>query len=130
MRKPTMWFPYRSDTTEPRHEKTNNVVSVQIRHKPSRVMSKPTMWFPYRSNSNRAVQAQKMARGWKFWIWKIKKLNYPCRKQSYWLAFSQLLRSGICAFVSDAKCCFPMARLIYMKLKFISITIFCVHLSR
>ena len=33
---------------EPHHEKNNSVVSNQVRH--------------------RAVQAQKMARGWKFWI--------------------------------------------------------------
>ena len=32
------------------------------------VMRKPTMWFLNRSDTNRAVQAQKMARGWKFWI--------------------------------------------------------------
>ena len=29
---------------------------------------KTTMWFPDRSDTNRAVQAQKMDRGWKFWI--------------------------------------------------------------
>ena len=34
----------------------------------SRLVGKPTMWFPTRSNTNRPVQAQKMARGWKFWI--------------------------------------------------------------
>ena len=34
----------------------------------SRVMRKPTMWFPNKSDTNRAVQAQKMARDWKFWI--------------------------------------------------------------
>ena len=37
-------------------------------------MGKQTMWFPNRSDTNQAVQAQKtvqaqkMARGWKFWI--------------------------------------------------------------
>ena len=31
------------------------------------VMRKPT-WFPNRSDTNLAVQALKMARGWKFWI--------------------------------------------------------------
>ena len=30
----------------------------------SLVMRKPTMWSPNRSDTNRAVQAQKMARGW------------------------------------------------------------------
>ena len=32
------------------------------------VMRKPKTWFPNRSNTNRAVQPQEMARGWKFWI--------------------------------------------------------------
>ena len=31
----------------------------------SRLMRKLTMWFPNRSDANRAIQAQKMARGWK-----------------------------------------------------------------
>ena len=34
----------------------------------SRLVGKPTMWFPNRSDTNQAVQAQKMARDWKFWI--------------------------------------------------------------
>ena len=29
---------------------------------------KPTMWFSNKSETNEAVQAQKMARGWKFRI--------------------------------------------------------------
>ena len=29
---------------------------------------------------NRAVQAQKMARGWKFWIKKVEELYYLCRE--------------------------------------------------
>ena len=41
-------------------------------------MGKPTMWFPNRSDTNRAVQAQKMARDGKFWIWKVEELYYPC----------------------------------------------------
>ena len=32
----------------------------------SRLVGKPTMWFPNRSDTNQAVQAQKMARDWKF----------------------------------------------------------------
>ena len=27
-----------------------------------------SLWFSNRSDTNRAVQAQKIARGWKFWI--------------------------------------------------------------
>ena len=34
----------------------------------SRDMRKPTMLFLNRFYTNRVVQAQKMARGWKFWI--------------------------------------------------------------
>ena len=36
------------------------------------------MWFTTRSNINKALQAQKMARGWKFWIQKVKELHYLC----------------------------------------------------
>ena len=38
-------------------------------------MRKPTMWF---TNTNQAVHAQKMAKDWKFWIWKEEELYYPC----------------------------------------------------
>ena len=34
---------------------------------------KPTIWVPTRSDTNRAVQLQKMVRGWKFWIKKKRK---------------------------------------------------------
>ena len=44
--------------------------SLQIRSSEylSRLVGKPTMWFPNRSDKSRAVQAQKTARDWKFWI--------------------------------------------------------------
>ena len=41
-------------------------------------MGKPTMWFPNRSDTNQAVEAQKMARDWKFWIKKVEEVYYPC----------------------------------------------------
>ena len=41
-------------------------------------MRKPTMWFLNRFNTNRAVQAQKMARDWKFWNSNVEELYYPC----------------------------------------------------
>ena len=41
-------------------------------------MRKPTFWFPTRSDTNQAVQLQKMARGLKFWIWKVEGLYYLC----------------------------------------------------
>ena len=36
--------------------------------------------IPNRSDTKQAVQSQKMARGWKFWIYKVEKLYYPCSK--------------------------------------------------
>ena len=36
------------------------------------------MWFPNWSDTNRAVQAQKIAISLKFWIYKVKELFYPC----------------------------------------------------
>ena len=44
----------------------------------SHVMRKPTFWFPTWSDSNQAVQLKKMARGLKFWIWKVGGLYYLC----------------------------------------------------
>ena len=41
-------------------------------------MGKPTMWFSNRSDTNRAVQSQKMARDWKFWIEKVEESYYLC----------------------------------------------------
>ena len=91
-----MWFPNRFDTNRAVLGKTNNVVSEQVRHKPrctwenqqcgfrtgstqtALYLGKPTMWFPNRFDTNRAVQSQKMPRGWKFWIQKVEELCYPC----------------------------------------------------
>ena len=36
--------------------------------------------FPTKSDRNRAVQSQKMVRGWKSWIQKVEELYYPCSK--------------------------------------------------
>ena len=41
-------------------------------------MRKLTIWVPTRSDTNRPVQSQKMARGWKFWILKVEELYYTC----------------------------------------------------
>ena len=41
-------------------------------------MRKSTMWFPDMSGTNQAVQAQDMARDWKFWISKAEVLYYLC----------------------------------------------------
>ena len=54
------------------------LISMDIsRHHLSRVMRKPAMWFSNRSYTNRAVQAQVMARGWKSWIEKEEELYNP-----------------------------------------------------
>ena len=44
----------------------------------SRLVGKSTMWFPNRSDTNHAVQAQKMDRDWKFWLYKVEELYYTC----------------------------------------------------
>ena len=44
----------------------------------SNLVEKPTMWFPTRYDTNRAVQAQKMAGDGKVWIWKVEELYFPC----------------------------------------------------
>ena len=36
------------------------------------------MWFSNRPDANRAVQALKMVRYWKFSIYKVAELYYPC----------------------------------------------------
>ena len=54
---------------EPVHEKTNNLGST-------------------RSNTNRAVQLQKMARGWTFWIKKVEELYYPCSEKKALISFA------------------------------------------
>ena len=46
-------------------------------HDLSRLVGKPTMWFWNRPDTNQPVQAQKMARGLKFWIKIEEELYYP-----------------------------------------------------
>ena len=53
----------------------------------SRLMGKQTIWFSNRSDTNRAVQAQKMASGWKFWIYKEEELYYPCSESKALISF-------------------------------------------
>ena len=70
------------------------------------------MWLPNRSDTNQAVQAQKMARGWNFRIYKVEERYYLCSK-TICVAKTQALISFavtaklICAFVFVyAKCWF------------------------
>ena len=68
-------------------------------------MGKPTMWFPKRSDTNRAVQAQRMAIGWKFRIYKVKEFYYLCSDNKG----ADKLRS---LFEADLRLCFRICRLL------------------
>ena len=63
------------------------------------------MSFPNRPDTNRAVQAQKMARDWKFWIKKVEELYYPCSENKG----ADRLRSYCEA---DLRLCFRLCRLL------------------
>ena len=45
-------------------------------------MRKPTSWVPTRSDTNRAVQSQKMVRGWNFWFYEEEESFYPCSENN------------------------------------------------
>ena len=62
------------------------------------------MWFLNRSDTNRAVQAQKMARDMKFWIKKVEELYYSCSENKG----ADQLRSYCEA---DLRLCFRLCRL-------------------
>ena len=64
---------------------------------------KATIWVPTRSDTNRAVQSQKMVRGWKLWIYKVEELYYPCSENK---GGDQL--RGYC--VADLRICFRLCR--------------------
>ena len=70
------------------------IFSVQLQHLSS-LMRKPTMWFQNRSDTNRDIQALKMARGWKFRIWKEEELYYKTKEL---ISFADTTKL-ICAFV-------------------------------
>ena len=63
------------------------------------------MWLSNRSHTNRAVQAQKMVRGWKLWIKKEEELYYPCSENKD----ADQLRSYCEA---DLRLCFRICRLL------------------
>ena len=81
----------------------------KVKHQMSRLVGKPTMWFPNRSDTNWAVQAQKMARDWKFWIQKVEELYYPCSENKG----ADQLRSYCEA---DLRLCFRICRLLVFSL--------------
>ena len=64
------------------------------------------MCFLKSSDINRAVNSQKMARDWKFWNKKVKKLHYPCLENNGTISFA-VTTKVMCAFVfAYAKCWF------------------------
>ena len=63
------------------------------------------MWISNRSDTNWPVQAQKMARDWKFWIWKEEELYYPSSENKG----ADQLRSYCEA---DLRLCFRICRLL------------------
>ena len=76
-----------------RHQKRSQP---DMSKKLSRLVGKPTMWFPNGSNTNQAVQAQKMARSLKFWIYVEEELYYPRSENK---GADQVTAKLICVFV-------------------------------
>ena len=66
----------------------------------SQLVGKPTMWFPNRSDAYGSVQAQKMARGWKFWIGfrKLRNCTIHVGKTKALISFAVTAKL-ICVFV-------------------------------
>ena len=64
------------------------------------------MWFQNRSDTNRAVQEQKIARDWKFWISGVEELYYQCSENKG----ADPLRSDCEA---DLRLCFGICRLFF-----------------
>ena len=61
-------------------------------------MRKPTFWFPTSSDTNQVVQLQKMNRGLKFWIEKVKGLDCVCSENKALISFVVTTKL-ICVFV-------------------------------
>ena len=62
----------------------------------SRIMRKPTMWFPNRFDTNRAVQAQKMARSWNFGLGKKRNFTICVAKTKALISFAVI--ADLCLF--------------------------------
>ena len=70
-------------------------------------MRKPAMWFPNKCDTHQAVQAQKMARDWKFWIQIVEACTISVAKTKALISFAVTAKL-IYAFVfAYAKCWFP-----------------------
>ena len=69
-----------SSPLEKRVSVVKNTVKIGRKYDMSSLMRKSTMWFLNRSDTNQAVRAQMMVRGWKFWIKIAEELYYLCSK--------------------------------------------------
>ena len=71
----------------------------------SHIMRKPTMWFPNMWDAYLAVQAQKIARGWKLKIKKEVELYYPWSENKG--------ADQLCSYCKAALChCFRICKLL------------------
>ena len=72
------------------------------------------MWFRNRSDTNQAVQAQKMAGDWKFWIYKVEEVYYPCSENKGADQLRGYREADLClCFRLCRLLVFPIRRLIY-----------------
>ena len=66
-------------------------------------MRKQTLWSPNRSDTNRAVQAQKMARDRRFWINIVEEWYYPCSENKG--------ADQLCSYcTADLRLCFSLCK--------------------
>ena len=61
-------------------------------------------WYPTRSDTNRAVEPQKIARGWHFWFRKLRKYSIYVTKKRRWSA-ARLQRA-------DLRLCFRICKML------------------
>ena len=74
------------------------ILSAHFKTNLSRLVGKPTMWFPNRFDTNRAVQAQKLARSLKFWIESRENQQSAYAKTKALISFAVTAKL-ICVFV-------------------------------
>ena len=65
------------------------------------------MWFPNRFYTNRDAQAQKMAYGWKFWLYKVEKLYYPSSENKGADQLRSYCEADLAFVFAYAKCRLP-----------------------
>ena len=84
------------------------------------VYENPTIWVPTRPDTNQPVHAQKMVRGWKFWIKEEEDLYYPCSEikgADHLCSTAQL----ICALVFAYADCWFSHAVVHIKVGFMGV---------